>query len=165
MKNPRYCFQHSNGTEIISNSLLFRRLKTQFFLTSRDWQDSNSHMLEVHSLNRNTPFTTEARVVRQTHSVFQLVDQVPLYSCAVESALPESCPAKRSPSCERLHRQTGLPLPPPTCVVSSSTYLFGWTGPWRRHTPQRRQHHEDAVAARTKRTKQMTVMDFAHFTV
>ena len=25
----------------------------------------------------------------------------------------------------RLQRQTGKPLPPPTCVVSSSTYLFG----------------------------------------
>ena len=39
----------------------------------------------------------------------------------------ESCPVTRSPSCGRLHRQTVKPLPPPTCVVSSSTYLFGWT--------------------------------------
>ena len=39
----------------------------------------------------------------------------------------ESCPVTRSPSCARLHRQTGEPLPPPTCVVSSSTYLCDWT--------------------------------------
>ena len=35
--------------------------------------------------HRNTPFTTKARVVRQTHSGFLLVGQVPLYSCAIES--------------------------------------------------------------------------------
>ena len=52
---------------------------------------------------------------------------MPLFACAVASALQESCPATRSPSCERVHRQTGKPLPPPACVVSSSTYLFGWT--------------------------------------
>ena len=39
----------------------------------------------------------------------------------------ERCPVTPSPSCGRLHRQTVKPLPPPTCVVSSSTYLFGWT--------------------------------------
>ena len=50
---------------------------------------------------------------------FLLVGRVPLYSCAVESVLREGCPVTRSPSCER--------LPPPTCIVSSSTYLFGWT--------------------------------------
>ena len=79
--------------------------------------------------NRNTPFTTEARVVRQTHSGFLLVGQVPLYACAVASALWESCPVTRSPSCGGLHRRTVEvePVPPPTCVVSSSTCLFGWT--------------------------------------
>ena len=40
----------------------------------------------------------------------------------VASVLSESCPVPRSPSCARLHRQTVKP-----CVVSSSTYLFGWT--------------------------------------
>ena len=77
--------------------------------------------------NRNTPFTTEARLVRQTHSDLLLVGQVPLHSRAVESVSRGSCPATRSPSCECLHRQTGKPLPPPTSVVSSSTYRFGWT--------------------------------------
>ena len=38
-----------------------------------------------------------------------------------------SCPVTRSPSCECMHRQTGKPLQPPTCVFSSTTYLFGWT--------------------------------------
>ena len=52
---------------------------------------------------------------------------MPLYACAVESVVWESCPVTRPPSCARLHRQTGKPLPAPTCVVSSSTYLFGWT--------------------------------------
>ena len=33
----------------------------------------------------------------------------------------DSCPVPR------LHRQTVEPLPPPTCVVSSSANLFGWT--------------------------------------
>ena len=54
---------------------------------------------------------------------------MPLYACAVGCVLWESCPVTRSPSCGRLHRQTVRPLPPPTCAVSSSTYLFGWTDP------------------------------------
>ena len=97
-------------------------------------------------------------MVRQTHSGFLLVGQVPLYACAVARVLWES----RSPLCGRLHRQTVKPLPAPTCVVSSSTDLFGsFDGPWRQHSFKQRQHHEDAIAARTKKTKQTSVLNFA----
>ena len=52
---------------------------------------------------------------------------MPLCSRAVDIVLRESCFVTRSPRCDRLHRQTVKPLPTPTCLVSSSTYLFGWT--------------------------------------
>ena len=94
----------SNGTEIITVSILFRRLKNTVFLPSRDWQHSNSHKLEARTQNRNTPFTTEASVVRQTSSFF-LVGHVPLSSCAVKVVLRDSCPFTRSPSCDLLHGQ------------------------------------------------------------
>ena len=79
---------------------------------------------------------------------------MPLYACAVACVLWERCPVTRSPPCGRLHRKTVKPLPPPTC-------LFGWTDPWRRHSFKRRQHHEDAMAAKTKKTKQTSALDFA----
>ena len=75
--------------------------------------------------HRNTLFTTEDRVVRQTHSVFFFFYWWARCRCmrvpSLASVLWESCPVTRSPSCGRLHRQTVKPLPPPTCVVSSST--------------------------------------------
>ena len=84
---------------------------------------------------------------------------MPLYSCAVESVLWESCPVTRSPSCASLHRQTAKPLPPSTCVVSSPTYLFCWTdGPSRLQaapTPRSCDRSKD------KRTKQMSVLKTA----
>ena len=48
----------------------FANWKILFFYPPRIGDAPNSHKLEAHSKNRNTPFTTEARVVRQTHSVF-----------------------------------------------------------------------------------------------
>ena len=64
---------------------------------------------------------------KRTALFFLLGGQMSLYACAGASVLWESCPVTRSPSCGRLHRQTVKPLPPPTCVVSSSTHVFGWT--------------------------------------
>ena len=127
-KISKYCFNTSNGTETITVSILFRRLKNTVF-TLPGLAILRTLTSSKRTQNRNTPFTTEARVVRKTHCFFffLLVGQVPLYACAVASVLWESCPVTRSPSCGSFDRQTVEPLPPPTCVVSSSTYLFGWT--------------------------------------
>ena len=63
----------------------------------------------------------------------------------------------------RLHR-TGLVSPchhPPASSLRPTCPVW-LDGPWRRHSLKRRQHHEDAIAARTTGTKQMSVLDFAH---
>ena len=66
--------------------------------------------------------------MRQTYSVFFhwwakcRCIRVPSKVCC-----GTNCPVTGSPSCERLHRQTVKPLPPTTCVVSSSTYPSGGT--------------------------------------
>ena len=106
-------------------------------------------------------------MVRQTHSVFffLLLGHVPLYACAVASVLWESCPVTRSPSCGRLHRQTVKPLPPPTCVVSSShKRLVGRTmAPSQLQaapTPRRCDGSKDKKT-KDKKTKQTSVLDFA----
>ena len=54
----------------------------------------------------------------------------------------------RSPSCGRLHRQTVKPMPPPTSRLFFHVNVW-LDGPWRRHSFKRRQHREDAMAART----------------
>ena len=115
---------------MVLNLLLFQYCFADWkccFFTLRDWQYSISHKLEAHTKSQHSLFTTEARVVRQMHSRFLLVGQVPSHAYGVASVLWESCPVTRPRSCARLHRQTVKPLPPVTCVVSSSTYLFGWT--------------------------------------
>ena len=61
------------------------------------------------------------------------------------------CTVTRSPSCGRLHRQTVKPLPPPNRLFFHVSFWLD--GPWRRHSLKRRQHHEDAMAARTERPK------------
>ena len=55
-----------------------------------------------------------------------LLSQVPLCSCAVESVLLDSH-VTRSPSCERLHRQTVKPLPPPVSSLRPRICLVGRT--------------------------------------
>ena len=104
------------------------------FLPSRDWQYSNSHKLEAHSHSQYTVYDRGPRGKANAQRFFSLVGQMPSCSCAVESVLREHCPVTRSPSCERLQKQTSKPLPPPTCVVTSSTYVL-----WRRHSLKRRQ--------------------------
>ena len=100
-------------------------------------------------------------MVRQTHRVFFLVGQVPLYACAVASALWKSCPATRSPSCERLHRQTWSAAATTDLCQLFVHVSFWLDGPWRRHNFKRRQLHEDAIAARTKRPNKKSVLDTA----
>ena len=71
---PKCCFNTSKPTEIITVSTLFRRLKILFFpfllLTSPGIGNTPTLTSSKRTQNRNTPFTTEARVVRQTDSVF-----------------------------------------------------------------------------------------------
>ena len=110
-KKKKYCLKTSNGTEIIAVSMLFRRLK----------------ILYSTLLGLAIPQLSQARsALKIAIPGFLLVGQVSLFS-AVESVVWESCPVTRPPSCARMHRLPGKPLPPPTRVVSSSTYLFGWT--------------------------------------
>ena len=77
---------------------------------------------------------------------------MPLYSCAVESVLLESCPVTRSPSRARLHRQTVKPLSPHTCVVC----LVGPTMALQAVPSPRR-----CDGSKDKKTKQTSVLDFA----
>ena len=136
--------QTSNGTETITISILFRRLESTVFQPP-GIGNTPTLTSSKRSRNRNTPCTTEARVVRQTAQRFFLVGHVPSCSCAVESVLWESCPVTRSPSCARVHRQTGKPLPPPTCVfVHVSVWL---DGPSRRHSFKRRQPRNGSASA------------------
>ena len=125
-ENPKALFQYIQCTEIITVSILFRRLKNTSFLPFWDSQYSNSHKLEAHSQSQYTVYNRCPRGKANTQRFLYWwakcrCIRVP----SQESLLRESCPVTRSPSCERLHRQTGKPLPPPTCVVSSSTFLLG----------------------------------------
>ena len=113
---PKYCFNTPNGTETMTVSMLPTE-KILFFYPPRIGNTSTLTSSK-RTQNRNTA---------NAQRFFLLVDQVPLCACAVARVLWESCPVTCSPSCGRLHRQTVKPLPPPTCVVSSFTYLFGWT--------------------------------------
>ena len=126
-KIPRYCFNTSNGTETIAVSTLFRRLKKNCFFDPPWIGNTPTLTSSKRTQNRNTSFTIEARVVRQTHSVFFSGGPRAVVCVCRRKCVVGSCPATRSPSCGRLLRQTIEPLPPPTCVVSSSTYLLGWT--------------------------------------
>ena len=135
---------------MVLEPLLFRRLKMLFFLPSRDWQYSNSQKLEPHSKSQYTVFTIEARVVQQTHSVFFcftvvcvchrkcVVGKLPCNAVAFEWALAQTdCHALATTHLCRLFFHVNVWL----------------DGPWRRHSFKRRQHHEDAMAARRKRPK------------
>ena len=89
---------------------------------TRDWQCSNYHKLEAQSKSQCSVYNI-GRVVKRTHSVFYWWAKcrrirVSSLVCCGEVAMY---------SCARLHRQTVKSLPPPTCVVSSSMHLFGWT--------------------------------------
>ena len=128
-KIPRYCFNTSNGTETIAVSTLFRRLKKNCFFFDPPWIGNTPTLTSSkRTQNRNTSFTIEARVVRQTHSVFFFwwatgrCMRVPSQVCCGKVALQRA--RLRVDACsDRLLS----PCHPPTCVVSSSTYLLGWT--------------------------------------
>ena len=144
---PKYCFNTSNGTESITDSILFRRLKIFVFIPSQDWQYFNSHKLEAHSKSQYSVCNIGSRGTANAQR-FLLVGLVPLNASAVASVLWESCTVTRSPSCARFHRQTVTPLPPPTthlcCLFFHvSVWLYG---SWRQHSFKRRRHHDDATA-------------------
>ena len=87
-KISKYCFNSSNGTEIIAVSTLFRRLFT-VFSPSRDWQYSNS---QKHSKSRYSVFNRGPRGKANAQRYLKLVGQVPLYSCAVEKCVAGKLP-------------------------------------------------------------------------
>ena len=161
-KSPKYCFNTSNGTETITVSILFRRLKRQCFFSLPPLLPLSPGLAILQlsqslksTQNRNTQFTTEARVVRQTRSGFfcwavfacrrkcavgKLPRDALTFMCAVAQA---DCKALATTDLCRL-------------FVHENVWLVG---PWHRHSFKRRQHHEDAVEAKTKRTKHMSVLD------
>ena len=47
MTIPKYCFNTSNGAELITVSILICRLKILFFIPSQEWQFSNSQALSA----------------------------------------------------------------------------------------------------------------------
>ena len=65
---PKYCFNTPNGTETMTVSMLPTEKKTVFYPPRIG--NTSTLTSSKRTQNRNTPFTTEARVVRQTHSVF-----------------------------------------------------------------------------------------------
>ena len=115
-------------------------------------QENHTHVRTGNGLShngygdRNTLFTTEARVAWQIRKFFfAMVGYVSLCSCVVEIVLWESCLVTRSPPCGRLHRdfQAFVTIRPCICM----------DGQRRRHSFKRRQHHEDVVVARTKKNQ------------
>ena len=142
-KISKYSFNTSNGTGTIT----VPPTENAVFLPSRDWQYSNSHKLEPHSKSQYTDFTTEARVV-QTHSVFFTVVCVCRRKCVV-GKLPCNAVAF-----EWALAQTDCHALATTHLCRLFFHVNVWLdGPWRRHSFKRRQHHEDAMAARRKRPK------------
>ena len=97
---------HPNGAETSSVSILVCRLKNAVFYppgisNTPTLTSSKAHSKSPYSVYNRGPHG-EANAQRSC----LLVGQVPLYSCAVESVLRESCLVTRSPSCARFIRQT-----------------------------------------------------------
>ena len=135
-KIPKYCFDTSNGTETITESILFRRLKNYCFFTLPGLAILRTLTSSKRTQNRNTPFATAARVVRQTHSFFS---GGPI---AVVCACRRKCVACTDRLLSPCHHHL--------CRLFFHVY-FWLDRTWCRHSFKRRQRHEDAMAARTKR--------------
>ena len=139
--------------------MLFRRLKNGvFFLTLPGL--AILHLSQARSALKIAIPRLQQRPAwyGKRTAVFLLVSQVPLYSCAIASLLWESCPVTRSPSCERLHRQTachhrpGSSLRPRICLVGRN---MAPSQPQTAPAQPRCDRRED------KKTKQTSVLDFA----
>ena len=95
-------------------------------LPSWDWQYSNSHKLEAHSNKQHPVYSRGPRAKANVQCFF--LDQVPLYSCAVESVLWESCPVTRAHL--RVRACADRLLSPSHHQLVSSLRprdMFGWT--------------------------------------
>ena len=126
-KISKYCFNSSNGTETITVSILFRRLKNTVF-TLPGLAILRTLTSSKRTQNRNTPFTTEACVVRKTHFFFfffLLVFQVSLYGCAVASVLWKVARLRVGALTDRLlspcHHPPVTSLLPRICLVGRTT--------------------------------------------
>ena len=104
--------------------------KILIFYPLRIGNTPNSHKLEAHSKSQYTVYNRGPRGTANAQRFFFLNWWAKCRCLGVPSKFccgRVSCPVTRLPSCGRLHRQTVKPLPPPTCVVSSPTQMFGWT--------------------------------------
>ena len=109
--------------------------------------------------NRNTPFTTEARVVRQTQRFFFFYCwskcrciRVPSKACGGKVALQRARLRVRACT-ERLLS--------PCHHVSSSTYLFGWTDLGARTASSGANTTKVRSQQGQKKTKRTSVLNFA----
>ena len=147
LENPEILFQiHPNGTDSITVSTLFHRLKKLFFFSPLPGIGNTPTLASSkRTQNRNTPFTTEAFVERRTSSVFftggpSAVVCVCRRKCVVGKLL-----------CDALAFVWALAQT--KCSALATTHLCRlffhvnvWLDrPWRRHSFKRRQHHEDAM--------------------
>ena len=151
-KVPKYCFNTSNGAETITVSFLFRRRKNSVFFNPPGIGKTPTLTSSKRTQHLNTPFATEARVEQQTHSGFFFTGGPSAVVCVCRC----KCVVGKLP-CNALAIVWALAQT--DCQAFATTHLCRlffhvnvWLdGPWRRHSFKRRQHHEDAMAARTKR--------------
>ena len=157
-KIPKYCFNTSNGTEAITVSILFRRLKNTVFLPPGIGNTSTLKSSK-RTQNRNTPFTTEARVgkanaqrfffllVGPSAVVLRVPSQVLCRKVALQRAhlRVSACTDRLVSPC---HHRPVSSLRPRICLVGRSQ---PHTAPSQRRCDRR----ED------KKTKQTSIPDFA----
>ena len=142
-------FQYIKGTETITVSILFRRLKNTFFKPSWDWQYSQLSQARG-ALKIAIPRLQQRPAWYGKRTTFFFAGGPSAVVCVCRrKCVVEKCPATRSPSGGAC---TDRLLSPCHHAPVSSLLPRNWLdGPWRRHSFKRRQHHEDAMAARTKR--------------
>ena len=157
----KYCFETSNDTETITVPMLFRRLKILFVYPPWDWQTLRTLTSSKRTQNRNTPFFTEARVVRQTHSAF--------FTGGPSAVV---CVSRRKCVVGKLRcNALALALGQTDCYALATTHhlcrLFVHVSVWldRPHSPQTAPTPRRCDGSKDKKTKQTSVLDFAIWTI
>ena len=123
-KIPKYCFNTSNGTETITVSILFRRLKNIVFSPPGIGNEySNSHMLEAHSKSQYSVYNRGPRGTANAQRFFftggpSVVGKLPCNALAFVWALPQAellSPCHHPPVSSLLRRicSVGRTMAPP----------------------------------------------------